>query len=114
MNNKGQALIEFIIILPILLLILFSVVDFGNIYSTKLNIENTSNDIIELINKETDINSIRNLYKNIDIKVINYNEELDKVILSKDVNILTPGLNRILKSPYKIEVERIIPNNKAW
>ena len=34
-NNKGQALVEFIIVLPILLLIIISIVDFGNIISKK-------------------------------------------------------------------------------
>ena len=34
-NNKGQALVEFIIILPIFLLLIISVIDFGNIISKK-------------------------------------------------------------------------------
>ena len=32
MNNKGQALIEFVLILPVFLFILFAVIDFGMIY----------------------------------------------------------------------------------
>lgn len=35
-SEKGQALIEFTIILPILLLLLFGIMEFGRIYSTGL------------------------------------------------------------------------------
>ena len=31
-NSKGQALVEFIIVLPILLLIIMAIIDFGNIF----------------------------------------------------------------------------------
>ena len=48
MNNKGQALIEFVLILPIFILILFSVIDFGIIFNKKSNLENDSVDIINL------------------------------------------------------------------
>ena len=34
-NEKGQALVEFIIILPVFLLLVFCVVDFGRIISLK-------------------------------------------------------------------------------
>jgi len=39
-NNKGQALVEFIIILPIFLLLIISIIDFGNIISKKYSLEN--------------------------------------------------------------------------
>ena len=43
MNNKGQTLVTFIIILPILLIILALVVDLGFIYIEKRNIDNNVN-----------------------------------------------------------------------
>ena len=33
-----------------------------------------------------------------------------EIIISDDVDIMTPGLNRILGNPYSIKVERTIPN----
>ena len=45
MNRKGQALIEFVLILPIFILILFATVDFGLILSKKNELENTSVDV---------------------------------------------------------------------
>ena len=40
MNKKGQALIEFIIILPIFIMIMLAVFDYVRIYSEKSNLEN--------------------------------------------------------------------------
>ena len=41
-NNKGQALVEFAIILPILLLLLMGIFQFGMMLNTHLTIENAS------------------------------------------------------------------------
>ena len=40
MNRRGQALVEFVLILPIFLLILFTIVDFGNLLAKKKSIRN--------------------------------------------------------------------------
>ena len=40
MNRKGQALVEFVLILPIFIMILFSIVDFGMIFNKKNELEN--------------------------------------------------------------------------
>ena len=62
MNNRGQALVEFVLILPILIIILFSVIDFGMIYSSKSTLENDSADIIDLFKGGSTIDEIRNIY----------------------------------------------------
>ena len=41
MNKKGQALVEFILILPVLLLILMAMIDIGNIFLKKYELENS-------------------------------------------------------------------------
>ena len=74
MNRKGQALVEFVLILPIFIMILFS--------------------------KE---------YPKVDIKLTN-EEKYTIVEISTKVNIITPGLNRVLGNPYIVKVERKIPN----
>ena len=48
MNKKGQALVEFILILPVFIFLIFSVYDFGIIFNKKNALENISTDIIEL------------------------------------------------------------------
>ena len=46
MNNKGQALVEFILILPVFIMILFIIIDFGMICNKKSNLESISNDAV--------------------------------------------------------------------
>ncbi|MDD2181511.1 MAG: pilus assembly protein [Bacilli bacterium] len=108
MNNKGQALIEFVMIIPIFLFIALGMVDFGNILHQKYRLENDLDYIVDLYqeNKQTDINNF--IFKN---KInVNYenSDEFVMIELSKKINITTPGLNLILKEPYYVTVERYI------
>ena len=95
MNNKGQALVEFVLILPIFIIILFTIIDFGTIINTKNTLENDSIDIVELIKKGEDIEKIKSLYKNINI-TITIDNNYKRISLEEPVKINTPGLNRIL------------------
>ena len=58
-NNKGQALVEFIIIIPVLIFILFALIDFGNIILQKYKLEDSMDTISELylVNDTSGINS---------------------------------------------------------
>ena len=109
MNRKGQALIEFVLILPIFILILFATIDFGLILSKKNELENISVDIVSMIKNNKSINEINNMYSDIEIKE-EINEDYTKIIISEDVDIMTPGLNLVLGDPYKVQIERNIPN----
>ena len=53
-NNKGQALVEFILIFPIIVLILCIIIDFSNVFVSENKLENKLDDVIYLIrnNKE--------------------------------------------------------------
>ena len=108
MNNKGQALVEFVLILPIFLMILFVIVDFGMIFSSKARLENDSYDIIELIKNGTSLEEVRNIYDDVKINV-SIKGEYQVVSVEKKINLITPGIYRILDDPYPIEVERAIP-----
>ena len=70
MNNKGQALVEFILILPIFLFLIFAVVDFGLIFSTKSTLENTSTDIVDEIKAGIPIEEVRENHKDLTIDTI--------------------------------------------
>lgn len=112
MNRKGQALVEFVLILPVFILILFAIVDFGTILSKKSELENDSIDIVLLINNGTNIDEIKSKYSDLDIDL----KDVDKyteIKITKSINIITPGLNLILGNPYKVIVERVIPNDEA-
>jgi len=109
-NNKGQALVEFIIVLPIFLLLIISVIDFGNIISKKYSLENDLDTISDLYrsNNYTEINTyIKN--KNIDLNYTN-EDEFMVINLSKEVKITSPMLNLIFGNTYKINVSKSIYN----
>lgn len=109
MNRKGQALVEFVLILPIFIMILFVVVDFGMILNKKNELENVSVDVVNMLKNDITLEEIKSSYSNIDIDVSKKDKYLN-VVISEDVNILTPGLNRVLGDPYKVKIERNIPD----
>lgn len=108
MNNKGQALVEFVLILPIFIFLIFIIYDFGKIYNHKNSLENKCSDIISIFKTNKDINKVNNLYKDISVNITNDNEYYN-IVCQKEINITTPGLNRILGNPYIINIERYIP-----
>jgi len=113
MNRKGQALIEFVLILPVFLLILFIIIDFGNIFHSKYELQNQSTDIIRLIQNNGTEEEIESIYSKIDIEINNYKKKYKKITFSKKITLITPGLNNILGNPYLIEVERIVPDDET-
>lgn len=109
MNRKGQALVEFVLILPIFILILFAIVDFGTILSKKNELENDSTDIVLLIKNGTTIEEINKKYTDLKIYVKD-NDHYTNITIEENVKVITPGLNLVLGNPYKITIERVIPN----
>ncbi len=107
MNNKGQALIEFVLILPVFIIILFLIVDFGNIYSKKASLENDTKDIISLLENNKDYNEIKKIYNDYMIN-ISYIDDYRLITVVNYVDLITPGLNKIIDDPYEIRVERYI------
>lgn len=109
MNKRGQALIEFVLILPILLLIIFACIDFGRIITCRVHLEGMMNDVVKLSSENE--NKIDNYLKSDSTYKIKYTKktgEFNKVILETKLDLITPGLKNILKNPYKVTVERSI------
>lgn len=106
MNKKGQALIEFIIILPIIIYIIMVIVDFMVIFSNKSLLESDMNEIVELYkeNKIDEINKFNNNFRYTKDDNYSYLE------ISTNYNTISPGLSNILGNPYKIKCERVIIN----
>ena len=109
MNKKGQALVEFILILPVFLFILLVIVDFGNLLYSKNKLENDTADMIRIIKNESII-SLENEYPDIKVETTDYKDNYQKIIFTKKIDINTPLLDRILGDPCLITTERIIPN----
>lgn len=111
-NNKGQALVEFIIILPIVLLLIISIIDLGNIFYKKYALQNDLDIIVDMY-KSDDLSGINSYISDKDIK-IKYSDEdsLLKIELTKDVNVTSPILNTILGKTYEINVDRRLYKNE--
>lgn len=110
-NHRGQALIEFVILLPIFIFMLFAVIDFGKILYTKNNLESKMDDVITLYEKEKNLEEIKERmdFSRDKITIEKIEEgEYAHFILKKDVEIITPGLNLIFGSPYLAKVKRVI------
>lgn len=108
MNRKGQALVEFVLILPVLIFILFVIIDFGIIFSTTHKLENDSMDIIGLFKNGTSLDGIKEVYSDVKIDISDEGEYY-RFTVSTSINLITPGLNRIMGDPYIVDVERVLP-----
>ncbi len=112
MNKRGQALIEFVIILPVFIFMIFAALDFGIIINTKNSLENIIGDVVDYYNEGKsydEITSLLNLKKeSINIEIVNTNNEYVEIILYKNKNLVTPGSSLIFDNPYKVSVNRVI------
>lgn len=98
MNKKGQALIEFIIILPIFIMLMLAVFDYVRIYSEKSNLESVIEDVI-LSNELNDDN----------ITILKETEkDKTKYTLNKSIDIYSPVISVIIGNKYVVSVSRVI------
>ena len=103
MKNRGQALVEFVLIIPIFLMILLAIIDFGNIFHTKYNLQNDLDLITDLYKEQKEdeyLNYALNNQIELDIKKSNNYTTIE---VAKNVKITTPLLDKVLKSPYSIK-----------
>ena len=105
-NNKGQALIEFVIILPIILVILLYIIEFGRITLKKYDLESNMELITELY-KEKKQEEINNYINTNNLKIeITKNNELTTITLRENIKTNMPLINKILGN--NIETKRTI------
>ena len=108
-NRKGQALVEFVLILPIILLIIFTSIDIGNLILVKNDLNNTLNDEIKLLEKKSI--TLKELKKDLKDYKLEIKEE-DKLInikITKKVSWISPITKMVLPN-YDITSKRVIPN----
>ena len=101
MNKKGQALVEFVLILPILIFILLAFIDIGRVMIMKQHLENLVGDIkldtTTIIDNEYEIKFKR--------------EEQENFVffeLESCLDITTPGLGKIIGDPTCVKTSKTI------
>ncbi len=98
MNKKGQALVEFLIIIPLFVMLFLAVFDYARIMQTKFDMETRLEDVI-LNDQNFDDEMVLN---------INFEEGKKTYELSKEITIYSPVLSVFMGLNYEIKVERTI------
>lgn len=114
MNKRGQALVEFIIILPILVFIMLVIIDYGTLSYSRNKLENVMTDVAVMYKNNESNEEINNFITkndtNITLDITNKDKYLT-IKLSKPYDYITPGLSSIFKTK-NIVVERTIYNEQ--
>lgn len=108
-NKKGQALAEFVMLLPVLVILLFLIIDVANIYFKKAELENTLDSVCDMVIDGKDRTYILDKIDNNDIT---YDVKIDgsgyaTVYLNYSVKPITPGAYSLFKN-IKITTKRVI------
>lgn len=112
MNRKGQALVEFIIIMPIFIFIVLAMFDLGNIIIKKYQLENDLDTVVNMY-EEAKTEQVEYYVKTIDAKVkYDVSENYNVITLSKKVNVITPVVRQALGKSYEISVKRTVMKNE--
>jgi Flp pilus assembly protein TadG len=117
-DRRGQGLVEFALILPIFLLLLLGIVEFGRIISSQMIVSNASRTgariaAVQDIEDDALIETLQNHYSVIAIQVADpvYTPSTRtsggtvKVRVSYDVNIYAPVISTITENPYTVTSE---------
>lgn len=99
MNKKGQALVEFIIVIPVLVLLLLAIVDYARILQTRSSLESVMEDVITLENYALPDN----------LKLGETTNDGEKSYsLKEKIELYSPFLTVIMDNPYTVEVTRVV------
>ena len=104
MNNKGQSLVLFVIIIPIIILLFVYLFDLANLTSEKIKLDSIAKTSITYLKEDKEILEVQNyIIKNDkEIKIIKINDT--EIHLKKEVPSIF-GKNIGFKS-YKIEIHK--------
>lgn len=111
MNKKGQALVEFILILPVLLIIFMSIADIGNIYIKKYELNGKLDTISEtyISNKNEALAYAAN--ENIIIEE-STNANFITITVKKNIKINAPILSKIIGKNFEIKESKTLYNEQ--
>jgi len=104
-NEKGQALVEFVLILPIVLMIMFVLIDFARVLYEKNHLEGIISDTVLIYQNKGSIANKKTLEEdNIKYTVIR-EKSFVTITLEKEVDFYTP-FSKMFFENFNIETER--------
>ena len=112
MNKKGQALVEFVIILPIFIFMLLAIIDIGKMIYFRNELESEMSNVVEMYKNKKSYQEIENELKlnenDFELEMKNENNETVTLYLKRNLEIVTPGLSLLFPNPYQITVSRVL------
>lgn len=112
MNKRGQALVEFVIILPIFIFMLLGIIDIGKVIVAKTQMESQLSEALDLYRNHKPYEEISKELKQQDdslkFEMKEEKKETIRFIIQKDIDIVTPGLGVILGNPCQVKAERVV------
>lgn len=111
-SNKGQAIVETAMILPVILLILLGIIEFGRIFSTYSVITNASREGARYAAANTDDSTVRS---KVDTMLSGLNTTSVSVVISPSFSSRTHGQQVSVQVDYNLElitplISSIVPN----
>lgn len=111
-NNKGQALVEFVLVLPVIIMLIFGMIEFGNLIYQRYQLETHIEPVMALY-KSNESELLDTYKKNNDIDIsFTKSGNLVTVKLTKKIKLITPTVMTFLDNPYTVEAERIFYLNE--
>jgi Flp pilus assembly protein TadG len=110
LNNRGQALVEFVIILPIIIMILFVVIDFAFVFYNKNSLEGVMDEVSSYQQSGKSYDEINEILDSDTTMKYNYQGDKLEIVLTKKVNLITPFASSFFENPYKITTKRVLFN----
>ncbi len=108
MNQKGQALVEFLLLIPIMFVIMLAVYDFGNILYHRYKLENNLEYIADLYmagEDETLDEFLEDHHLTMDVA---QDKNFETIYVKEEISILTPGLKNIIGDAYRIDATKVV------
>ncbi len=95
MNNKGQVLVLFVILMPIILLLLLITIEIGNVYLDKQKTKNVIKNIIRdnINNNETIDTLIEENIKDIEEKTVFISDDEIRIYIKQNKKIFGRNIN---------------------
>lgn len=111
-NQKGQALVEMALVLPILLMLVFGIIEFGRIFNAYIVVSNASREGARyaavgrsLTDIETDINNLTSTLGTVTILVDDSDDESVKVTVKHPLPLITPIIGPMISGSNHLDIE---------